>query len=275
MDRDFVFAIDCDEVLRKTLDAMVKVYNEHFKANLTRDDVKSFVCEESFPEIEESTGVTASHWFFQEHGTEMFLETEPYPNIKEDINTLRKYGKVVIVTYQKSYQNKLDTLMWLERQGIECDGICFLKQKGLVNADYLIDDNDWNFRLSGVKHAIVVNAPYNLDVPDKQIKNSSAFIRTVDRVENLHEFVTKFEQAENDLIWVRNNYMMGVGYTLRSPVPYKDSSIYHKERNFGQAGDKVEISNTFISGMKAYVNLNLVNSWGGITVEAKKLVEYL
>ena len=275
MDKNFVFAIDCDEVLRKTLDAMVKLYNEHFHDNKTRDDVKDFICENSFPEIEPKTGVTASHWFFQEHSTEMFLETEPFPNIKEDIERLRKYGKVVVVTYQKSYKNKIDTLTWLERQGIECDGICFLKQKSLLNADYLVDDNDWNFRYCGAKHAIVVNAPYNLNVPDDEILQSSAFINTVDRVDTLHEFVDKFERAVQDIEEVEKEYRTDIDYKLKSQVPYYDSTVYHKQRYFGQTGDHVRIVNTYINGLNSYVTLDLCRTWGSISVKAKDLKKYI
>lgn len=275
MDKNFVFAIDCDEVLRQTLDAMVDLYNKHFNGNKTRDDVKDFVCENSFPDIQPATGMTASQWFFQEHSKELFFETKPFPDIKEDIERLRKYGRVLIITYQKSYVNKIDTLRWLEAQGIECDGICFVKDKALVNADYLVDDNDWNFRCSGVKNAIVVNAPYNKDVPDDQILQSSAFINTVNRVDSLHEFVDKFERAVQDIEEVEKEYRTDISYKLKSQVPYYDSTVYHKQRYFGQTGDHVKIVNTYIGGLNSYVTLDLCRAWGSISVKAKDLKKYI
>lgn len=272
---NLVFAIDCDEVLRPTLDGMVRLYNEHFNANITRDDVKDFICEKSFPDIEPLTGVSASEWFFQVHGEELFLEADAYPNVKEDIERLRKYGRVIILTYQRTYDNKIQTLKWLEKQGIECDGICFLKDKALLNSDYLIDDNDWNFRCCGAKHAIVVNAPYNLNVSNDEISRGSAFISTVDRVDTLHEFVDKFERAVLDLEEIEKTYRTGVEYKLKSQVPYYDSTVYHKQRYFGQTGDHVKIVNTYVSGLKSFVTLDLCRSWGGISVEAKDLKKYI
>lgn len=195
MEYNFVFAIDCDEVLRKTLDRMISLYNEHFNGNKTRDDVKDFKCEKSFPEIEAATGVTASKWFFQEHSTELFLNTEPFPNIKEDIDTLRQFGKVIILTYQKSYQNKIETLQWLEKQGIECDGVCFLKDKTLLHADFLIDDNDWNFIGSHVKHGILIDAPYNKDKNIVEL-HSRSNCESIERRHNLHDFVELFNPEE-------------------------------------------------------------------------------
>ena len=189
---DYVFAIDCDEVLRQTLDKMLDLYNEHFEGKKTRDDVIDFKAEMSFPEIEAQTGMTASQWFFQEHSTDLFLNTEAFPHIKEDIDTLRKYGKVIVLTYQKSYQNKIETLLWLEKNNIECDGVCFLKDKTLLQADYLIDDNDWNFIGTNVKHGILIDAPYNTNTNVAElIRKGNA--ETITRAANLHEFVTEFE----------------------------------------------------------------------------------
>ena len=137
-----IFAIDVDEVLRSLLKSMVSLYNESFGENLAVDDVKDFVVENSFPKIKEVTGISPSKWFFQDHGEELFVKSEAFPGIKQDIETLQKYGDVIIVTYQKSYRNKIDTLNWLEKHGIVPDGICFLKDKTILRCDVFIDDNE-------------------------------------------------------------------------------------------------------------------------------------
>ena len=64
------FAIDVDEVLRSLLKNMVGLYNENFGENLDVNDVKDFVVENSFPKIYETTGISPSKWFFQDHGEE-------------------------------------------------------------------------------------------------------------------------------------------------------------------------------------------------------------
>ena len=195
MEHNLIFAIDCDEVLRKTLDGMVELYNKNFNKNKSKDTIKDFKVENSFPDIESITGITASEWFFQQHSDELFLNTEPYPYIKEDIETLRKYGRVIILTYQKSYKNKIQTLQWLEKNNIECDGVCFLKDKTLLHADFLVDDNDWNFIGSHVKHGILIDAPYNKekDVNDL-LSNSNC--ESIERRHNLHDFVELFNPEE-------------------------------------------------------------------------------
>ena len=183
------FGIDCDEVLRSLLDGMVTLYNENFNESLSRDDVKDFNVEVSFPKIKEETGSTASEWFFQQHGTELFVNSPALPGIKASIDALRDVGHVIIVTYQKSHQNRLDTLNWLANNGIEADGICFLKNKTLLHLDYLIDDNHWNFIGSNVKHGILITAPYNVDIDTADlIKETNCQTRT--RFESLEDFAT-------------------------------------------------------------------------------------
>ena len=273
MEEKLVFAIDCDEVLRRTLDKMVKLYNEHFDDNKTVDEVKDFKTEVSFPKIEATTGKTASQWFFQDHSTELFLNTEPYPNIKEDIARLRKYGTVIVLTYQKSYQNKVETLLWLEKNGIECDGVCFLKDKTLIEADYLIDDNDWNFKNSNVSHGILVTAPYNADKDESDILMES-HMASITRVSSLHEFVDAYEEAVNSIEEAKKTYKLNshICYTLKSSIPYEYKGDTHE---FGQKGDKVYVGNYWITGVQAFARLQLVGKWTDCKVAVKNLNKYL
>ena len=189
------FAIDVDEVLRSLLKNMVALYNENFGENLDVNDVKDFVVENSFPKIYETTGISPSKWFFQDHGEELFARGEAFPGIKSDIETLRQYGDVIIVTYQKTYQNKIDTLKWLEEHGLAPDGICFLKDKTLLHTTYLLDDNDWNFCGSNADIGVLITAPYNVDKDINDILETSN-CKMMMRCESLHDFVQQFVREE-------------------------------------------------------------------------------
>lgn len=194
-ERRFTFAIDCDEVLRSLLGNMVSLYNEEFGENLQYDDVTDFVVENSFPKIQEVTGMTASKWFFQDHSEELFAKSDAFPGIKQDIETLQQYGDVIIVTYQKSYQNKIDTLNWLEEHGLAPDGICFLKDKTLLHTTYLLDDNDWNFCGSNADIGVLITAPYNVDKDINDILETSN-CKMMMRCNSLHDFVEEFVREE-------------------------------------------------------------------------------
>lgn len=189
--KKITFAIDCDEVLRSLLNNMVSLYNREFNDNMTYEDVKDFVVDVSFPKIEETTGITASQWFFQDHSEELFVESEALPRVKEAIEHLKEIGDVIIVTYQKSNKNKIQTLNWLEEHGIIPNGICFLKDKTLIHCDYFIDDNDWNFIGCNCKYGVLITAPYNKNVELKDLKEKSNCIE-INRYDSLYDFANNF-----------------------------------------------------------------------------------
>ena len=189
--KDFTIGIDVDGVLRDNLQIMVDLYNENFKKNKEVSDIKDFRTEITFPDIEPTTGKTASEWFFQDHSKEIFLNAKPFYNAAEDIKKLRELANVVIITYQKSLVNRMHTLCWLEINGIEYDGLIFMKDKTKFICDYLIDDNDWNFLGSNAKHGILIDAPYNEGKSVDDICKSSN-CESIVRYKNLHEFTEDF-----------------------------------------------------------------------------------
>ena len=118
MEKNLTIAIDVDGVLRDNLGEMVNLYNKEFNDNKKVEEITEFKTELSFPRILQESGVTSSQWFFQNHSKELFVDAKPFANVAEDIKILQEYGKVIIVTYQKSYLNKHQTLEWLEKNGI-------------------------------------------------------------------------------------------------------------------------------------------------------------
>ena len=192
------FAIDCDEVLRALLDNMVALYNEEFHDNINRDDIKEFNVDLSFPRIKEETGISASEWFFQKNGYRLFACSPALPKVREAINKLRERGQVIIVTYQKSYKNKMDTLNWLMENKLEVDGICFIKNKTLLHTDWLIDDNPFNFWGCNAKNGALITAPYNEDENLMELHNKTN-CETLHRFRSLDEFATWYEFCQQTI----------------------------------------------------------------------------
>lgn len=162
--KDLIFGIDCDGVLRDSLKDMVRIYNAEIGDNKRVEDIKNFNVDVSFPRIYPETGIPAAEWFFDCHSEELFRDSKPIKGVQWAMRILKQYGKVVIVTYQRSCENKLHTIEWLCRNKLMCDDVCFLKDKGLFKCDYFVDDNIDNFRGSNSKNAILINAPYNIDI---------------------------------------------------------------------------------------------------------------
>lgn len=194
---EITFGVDVDEVLRCLLCKMVGLYNELLPPNerITSDDVKDFVVEKSFPNVEKITGMNPSEWFFKLHGSELFRLSDAVEGAVDAVNRLRNYGKVIIISYQKSVENKIDTIEWLESHGVKYDGICFVKDKSVVHTDYLIDDNDWNFIGCNADKGILITAPYNVDknLEDILIKSNCS---EISRFHSLADFVDWYEAEE-------------------------------------------------------------------------------
>ena len=196
MKKEITFGIDIDEVLRALVPNMLRLYNEEFDDNMQLKDVKDYVVDNAFPKIMERTGESASKWFFQDHGEELFLGSDMVKGARDAVNALRAYGKVIIISYQKSLDNKLDTLNWLDQYGIQYDGVCFVKDKSLIHTDFLIDDNDWNFIGSNARIGILVTAPYNTEVDINELQkqtNCEEFYR----VSSLFEFASLYCAARS------------------------------------------------------------------------------
>ena len=189
------FGIDVDEVIRECLPRLVELYNREFHDNKTVDDVTDYDVEKIFPLIREKTGMSACEWFFQVHGYDVFMDTEPIKGAKEALDILHMYGNIVIITKQQGIPNKIYVIEWLMVHGIPYDDICFVTDKSIIKCDYFIDDHIDNFAGVKARDGILISAPYNKtfgsngeDLALERIKNISncTFVR---RFDNIFEFV--------------------------------------------------------------------------------------
>lgn len=161
-----IFKIDIDGVLRNLLASICKVYNEEFDTNVKPENIKDYKVDIAFPLVKERLGISAVKFFFDDNGHKIFLKAPKLKNVSTAINKLHEAGhRIIIVSYQRSHQNKIDTLEWLKRNSIYYDDICFTDHKYLVHSDYLIDDNleflDAQYNYDVNVNCICIKAPYN------------------------------------------------------------------------------------------------------------------
>ena len=199
MNKKLTIGIDVDGVLRDNLQIMIDLFNKEFNGKMTVDDIKDFRTEVTFPTIEPTTGKTASEWFFQDHSNEIFLEAKCFDNVVEDIKRLHEQANIIIITYQKTYTNKCQTLEWLDKHGIEYDGIVFIKDKTRLLCDVLVDDNDWNFLGSNASFGALIDAPYNREKSVEDLKSKSN-CNDIVRFGNLHEFTEAFLESPEKFV---------------------------------------------------------------------------
>lgn len=161
--------VDVDGVIRNMFDNMCKVYNNCFKEHMTVEDIFDYDVDIVFPRIKKELGMSAADFFFKLNGKNLFLYSEPYDGVKEALETLRKKGhKVVIVTWQFTLDNIMNTLRFLYINEIPYDDICFTRDKWMIQGDWLIDDNP-EFLLDEREKSkkIMINMPYNKEYQSK------------------------------------------------------------------------------------------------------------
>lgn len=187
-----VIKIDMDGVVRDIYTTMCNRYNRVFGTSMKPSDIFSYAICDSFPKIHEELGVDCPNWFFNgAFGESLFLNSPIYEGAKEAMDLLTENGhKVVICTYQKNEANKIATIKFLEKHGVQYDSICFTHDKWLVNGDVMIDDcKDFlEDEREGAKTKIKINRAFNSDVKCDLSFNSlieaAKFI-----VENAHTLV--------------------------------------------------------------------------------------
>ena len=158
-----IIKVDVDGVIRNMFDNMCGVYNRCFNEHMTVEDIFDYDVDVVFPRIKKELGISAADFFFKLNGKKLFLYSEPYDGVKEALEKLRKEGhKVVIVTWQYTLDNKMNTLRFLFINEIPYDDICFTRDKWMIQGDWIIDDNPEFLNDEREKaNKIMIKMPYN------------------------------------------------------------------------------------------------------------------
>lgn len=166
-----VIKIDIDGVLRNILYTMCEIYNEQFCTNIKEDNVDKYNVDDFFTLVKENLNISAVKFFFEDNGFRIFRCSRPYDGVREAIKKLHEMGhKIVIVSYQRSHENKIDTLEWLNSNNIFYDDICFTKNKDIIKGDIIVDDNpEFLEQVTDNCQPVLIDMPYN--------KNCHNFVR--------------------------------------------------------------------------------------------------
>ena len=178
-----IIKIDVDGVIRNMFDSMCDVYNNEFNESLSVNDIFDYDVDVVFHRIKEELGINAAEFFFEQHAKELFLDSKPYNGVKEAIEKLMRNGhKVIIVTWQYTLENKLYTLMFLDKNNIPYDDICFTKDKWMIKSDWIIDDNPEFITDKREKsHKMLIKMPYNKGLRFEGLREKS-LIKAVDSI---------------------------------------------------------------------------------------------
>jgi 5'(3')-deoxyribonucleotidase len=155
-----VIAIDMDEVTADALSRHLSLYNAHYGASLTPDDLQGRPLREIVPEAhrEQLQAFVHGEGFFKDLGV--------MPHSREVIRDLQEKYDVYISTAAMEFRNSfVDKYDWLAEHFpfIPWSHIVFCGDKGILAADYLIDDHPKNF-VTFRGEGILYTAPHNLKV---------------------------------------------------------------------------------------------------------------
>lgn len=192
MKRELTIGLDVDGVLRNLFRPLIDLYNREYNDTVDYDSIDYWSFETWSPKLYRERGEEGCFdFFFKEHSSEMFFDAPIMDNtIPDAVRRLRKYGKVYIMTFQKYPQNKIDTIKWLEKYGIEYDGMLFSDTKTEIRTDIMIDDrigyiNNNRPEISG----ILIRTPFN--------QNDEEMVKwgiNVDVYDSINEFVDNIEK---------------------------------------------------------------------------------
>jgi len=144
--------LDVDEVLRKTSNSILTIYNRENPENKVRfNDIKTWGIGNHFPNIESEEA------FFRKHAKEIFLYSGAYERATE-FNDSDDY--IIIASAQLPGLEKY-TEQWLKNNKIRYDELVFTYNKSELG-DVLLDDSTHNLKsFKGV--AICMDRPWNKD----------------------------------------------------------------------------------------------------------------
>jgi 5'(3')-deoxyribonucleotidase len=155
--------IDIDGVLRDILPSMCKAYNNAFKCNIRPEDVIEYELDKTFTKCMEEENITPYEWFFERHTTYINIFSSLLDRADEAMRMLHEKGYyIIIVSYQKTNEQQIDTLLWLKNKGIYYDSICFTDKKELIDGDIVVDDNIKFLDNCRESRKICIDAPYNI-----------------------------------------------------------------------------------------------------------------
>jgi 5'(3')-deoxyribonucleotidase len=153
-------AIDMDEVMADALSRHLDLYNRHYAAAYTREQMHGKYLHEIVP-AEHQDQV---HQWVREVG--FFRDLPVMPDCVEVIRDLQQHYDIFITTaamqFPNSFTEKYD---WLAKHlpFIPWTHIVFCGDKNVIAADYLVDDHARNF--AGFRgEGILFTAPHNVHV---------------------------------------------------------------------------------------------------------------
>lgn len=186
-----ILLLDLDSCLNNLDEVWLRYYNKDYNDNLTTEDMIRW---ETYTVVKPECGHKIYDYlllpgFFRDLGIK--------PNAYEVTKWLQQYVDIYIVTAY-IVSTCVDKIEWIKKRlpHIDTEKVIFCNNKGLLKAQYMIDDGSHNIlnfhKTNPCGLPIILDAAWNRDLKDKYNK----FVRVKDWLEIQEVFEEIFNQSE-------------------------------------------------------------------------------
>lgn len=167
-----VVIIDTDEVIRKFVAQVTKIYNTEFPSNPTNtDSLSAWSLSEYFPLIKD-----IQNYFDITHPKEIYENAEIYEGTQDFLLKLKELGYFVVLASAQIPDNHQYTINWYKKHNLVYDAICFTQDKSIFHADFLLDDGVHNLQAFSSGMSVAMNRGWNKHWHGARVSSFNEFI---------------------------------------------------------------------------------------------------
>lgn len=151
--------VDMDDTIENLSDAWLKVLNQKFNTNITRQDVRTWSIREMFP------SATREEVYGCLDDPEFWKDVTPREDALEVLPKLIEQGHEIYIVTASSYKSieaKVENVLFKYFPYIDWNHVIITRNKKMITGDVLVDDGPHNL-VGGNFAKILINQPYNED----------------------------------------------------------------------------------------------------------------
>lgn len=186
-----IIAVDVDCVLNNFMDVVLDVYNTKYGTSYTTNDITSYNLEDCF----ESEVADHMKDIFCIPG--LLKKVKPLAGASNALQKLINAGHQVYIATDHNPNTYGEKVTWIKRffPFIEASKVICIKDKWMLRADIMIEDNLQALLAKPYYHRILMDHPWNQSTKD--------YVYDIHRCKNWNEIinaVNKIEEEEGDSI---------------------------------------------------------------------------
>lgn len=198
MPKQLTILVDMDDVCEDLLEGWLNWLNKTYETYIVKEEITEWSMSKCLKKYIDSNKFKNEDIYKPLYDPEFWNTLNPLPDAVDGLKLLNDKNIVFIATnsHYKTIRPKVDNCLFKYFPFLYWDQIITIKDKYLINADVLIDDNYDN--IFNFVHAnenrigLLMNAPYNKNIED--------YNERIIRVNNWKEIIYEIERIKNKQI---------------------------------------------------------------------------